>query len=632
MPGPKGGPRQSDDQRNLEWVHIDDFTPGVYDNSFISLAEPKLSAPLGSADAIATFCCAAIGANGLGPLPALTQTGVYPTGLPGSSSVAYVTGFQVNPGLNAVEDELILIFESDDGTHHYVEGYSVIPPSTLNTILSTTNPTTSGGIFGAPYPSWTRMNLGYAVASCTTTAGSDTVTTASNFVAAGVVVGSLVSGPGIPDGTVVLEVVSTTVIVISQLAILSGTVTLIFVNSGTNPSPILVFPGSVSTDGAGVSGHLYIYPPILAPTTFAVQDLIVSHSSVTGQVICYGSRVICLVGQTYPWPAGGGINTNENINFTDPPQSSSYGDQATILTVETPWGYGAWGTMSVGELMLIKKYGGAIIMYGDVDNPSSVIWMPGVESVGDFVGKAASTVMGLIYCSEQRGAWIWNGGNTSQKISGQLRDSFYDATSGSGLLSNNYGFCVSSWQDWILFSNNYMYNSDTGSWWVLYPAEANGTGSVPGHTMWWWIPGRFGNTMYSAPIRFGTAVGLNRNWFYKFDDEVPAPHWQWQSLPIHVDANADRVLDVRQVIVRLSDPSNSGNATATVTINGTALGTTAAIGLEPTAFRFNVGTGARGIHDIIVLINGDNAVSGSSPILHSIDVGYEVRAGVPVSN
>jgi hypothetical protein len=564
MPGPKGGPRQSDDQRNLEWVHIDDFTPGVYDNSFISLAEPKLSAPLGSADAIATFCCAAIGANGLGPLPALTQTGVYPSGLPGSSSVAYVTGFQVNPGLNAVEDELILIFESDDGTHHYVEGYSVIPPSTLNTILSTTNPTTSGGIFGAPYPSWTRMNVSGA--------------------------------------------------------------------SGSNPPPTLVFPGSVFTDGAGVSGHLYIYPPILAPTTFAVQDLIVSHSSVTGQVVCYGSRVICLVGQSYPWPAGGGINTNENINFTDPPQSSSYGDQATILTVETPWGYGAWGTMSVGELMLIKKYGGGIIMYGDVDNPSSVIWMPGVESVGDFVGKAASTVMGLIYCSEQRGAWIWNGGNTSQKISGQLRDSFYDATSGSGLLSNNYGFCVSSWQDWILFSNNYMYNSDTGSWWVLYPAEANGTGSVPGHTMWWWIPGRFGNTMYSAPIRFGTAVGLNRNWFYKFDDEVPAPHWQWQSLPIHVDANADRVLDVRQVIVRLSDPSNSGNATATVTINGTALGTTAAIGLEPTAFRFNVGTGARGIHDIIVLINGDNAVSGSSPILHSIDVGYEVRAGVPVSN
>ena len=559
MPGPKGSPNQADDTRNVEWVHIDDFTPGCYDNSFISLAEPKLTAPLGSADATATFCCAALGRSGLGPLPALTLTKQFPNAMPGSSTEAYITGFAVNPGLNNGADELVIIFEADNGTNHYVEGYSVSPPATpsVNSILSSSSGTTSGGIFGAPYPAWTRMST-------------------SDF--------------------------------------------------GVNPSPVLVFPGAVATDSNGTDGHLYVYSELSSPTSFAVTDLNSAKTSVTGQVICYGSRVICLVGQTYSWPISGGINTNENINYTDPPESDTYGDQGTLLTVETPWGYGAWGTMSVGELMLIKKYGGGIILYGDIDAPSSVIWMPGVQSVGDFVGKACSTVLGLIYCSEQRGAWIWNGGNTSQKISQQLRDSFYDATSGTGLLSNNYGFCVSSWQDWILFSNNFLYNPDTGSWWVIYPTEANGTTNVPGHAMWWWIPGRFGNQMYSAPIRFGTATGLTKNWYYQFDDEVPAPHWQWTSLPIHVTTNADRVLDVRQVVVRLSDPSNSGNCTATVTVNGTDLGTVAAgqIGLDPKAFRFEAGV--RGLYDIVVQINGDNASTGSSPILHSIDIGYQVRA------
>ncbi len=253
--------------------------------------------------------------------------------------------------------------------------------------------------------------------------------------------------------------------------------------------------------------------------------------------------------------------------------------------------------------------------------------MPGVQSVGDFVGKAASTVLGLVYCSEQRGAWIWNGGNVSQKISAQLRDDFYDATTASGMQGNNYGFDVATWQDWIIFSNNFLYNPDTQGWWVLYPSTGNGNASVTGQTMWWWSQGRFGNQMYAAPLDFTTT---NLNWFYRFDNKVPAPHWQWQSLPIHVIKNADHVLDVRQVVVRLSDPSNSGHATATVTINGTALATLTGIPLDPLAYRLDAGV--LNLQDIVVKITGDNAVSGSSPILHSIDVGYEVRAHVPASN
>jgi len=558
---------QATDPRNVDhWVHIDEFSPGCYDSSYISVDGIVVPAPLGAANADETFCCASLPSGGLGPLPALVETGVYPTGFGGSLTEAFITGFIVNPGLDDINDELVIIWEGDDGTTHYVSAYSVVPAlgaPGINQILNSTSATNGGGIFGAPYPAWTRMNVG---------------------------------GTG-------------------------------------NPPPELVFPGAVSTDANGNNGHLYIYPPILAPTTFAVQDLIVGASSTTGQVIAYGNRVLCLAGVNYPWPAGGGITTNENINFTDPPQSSSYGDQMTILGAEVPWGYGAWGSVSVGELMLIKKYGGGIALYGDIFEPSSVLELPGIQSVGDFVGKACASQIGLVYCSEQRGAWLWNGGNTSQKISPQLRDDFYDATTGTGLESNNYGFCVEHWQDWLLFSNNFMYNPDTGGWWVLYPTESKGSGSVPGHTMWWWSPGRFGNQMYSAPIRFGTAGGLNRNWYYKFDNEVPAPHYQWQSLPIDPVPNATRLIDVVQVIVRVSDPSPVvGTASLTVTIgdqNTSESRTTTgvAIGADPTLYRFDFGASTLGLQNLIVTLNGDNSTSGySAPYVHSIDIGIKTRA------
>lgn len=551
-------PKQQEEDRGLEWIHLDDFTPGCFDNSFISLAEPHLSAPLGSADAVNTWCCAALAAGmGLGPLPALTTVGTWPSAMPGTSTEAFVIGFAVNPDGPSTGDELILVFSADDGTNRYQEIWSDCPQAnTLNQILDLVTGTFDG-VFGSPYPTWTRMT---------------------------------------PDGT-------------------------------GSPQPVLVIP--LSDDTTDVTGHLYVYPELLAPTVYGVQDLIVMGSSFTGQVICYGSRVIVLVADVYPHPTGTDLSTNENINFTDPPLSAEYGSQGDVLTAEAPWGYGAWGTISVGELLLLKKYGGGIIVYGDIDSVSSVISMPGVQSVGDFVGKAAPGPLGLVYCSEQRGAWVWNGGNTSQKISNQLRDGFYDATTVTGMAGNNYGFCVSHWQDWILFSNNYLYNLDTQSWWQIYPGDGNGSADVTGHTMWWWNEGRFGNTMYAAPLRFGTSTGLNKNWWYKFDSEVPAPHYQWTSLPIHVDAHADRRIDVRQCILRLSDPSSSGTATMTLTIGGFAETTTTEITNEPQEFRFNVGAGARGIQDIVIQVNADNA-GHSAPILHSIDLGYQVRAGQAV--
>lgn len=71
-----------------------------------------------------------------------------------------------------------------------------------------------------------------------------------------------------------------------------------------------------------------------------------------------------------------------------------------------------------------------MVVNGDIEAPNSVLFLPGIEPTGDIYGMAAAAEAGLFYCSTHRGAWLWNGGNTSQKISRQLRDDFFDVQSG----------------------------------------------------------------------------------------------------------------------------------------------------------------------------------------------------------
>lgn len=547
--------------RVQQWLHLDDFSPGIWDGSYISSANPTISAPLGAAAPGQTFCCASLPQGGLGPLPGIDYINAYEEPFPGTTTSLYVVGFALNPGLQSGAEELIIVLEGDDGTSHYVQAWSTEPATAdINSILSTTNPSTPG-FFGAPYPAWTRMS----------------------------------TQPVIGDPGYVV------------------------------PSPVLIFPSAVLTDGHGDQGHLYAYPPVTDPTSYSVQDLIdPTTSGVTGQVVTYNSRVQVLSGVGYAWPIPGGISTNENINYTDPFGSDAYGNQQVILAAEQPWGYGAWGSVSVGELILIKKSGGGVVMNGDISAPNSVIPLPGIESTGDFVGKADASSIGLVYCSQNRGAWLWNGGNTSQKISSQIQDNFYDASS-TVIQSNNYGFCASHWQDWVLFSNNWLFDPDTGAWWILWPTTNNGNSKVIGYTFWWWQQGRLGYQVYAAPLKLGVTGDFSTNWYARFNSETAAGHYSWTSLPMHVVPNATRVVDVTQVIVRCSSPDGTGG-TVTANIGDWSATTDGVIGSNPTTFRFNAGNGCLGLSDITLNLTSETATDGSAPIIDSVDIGFSTRA------
>ena len=554
---------QAGDDRVKQWLHIDDFSPGIWDSSYISLASPTLTAPLGAASANETWKCASLPSGGLGPLPDIDYSDSL-SFFPGATNIHYIVGFALNPGLGNGLEELIIILESDDGSTHYFDVWSRIPNSLDQVQIANNVSASTPGYFGSPYPEWTRIS-------------------------AQPVIGE--------PGYIV-------------------------------PEPRLVFPSAVITDPHGNQGHLWCYPPVSSPTSYSLQDLVnPGVSGVSGQVITYNSRVQVLAGVGYQWPIAGGISTNENINYTDPPQSQNFGSQQTILAAEQPWGYGAWGSVTVGELVLIKKSGGGVVMNGDISEPTSIISLPGIESTGDFVGKADASSIGLVYCSQNRGAWLWNGGNTSQKISSQIKDNFYDCSS-TVIASNNYGFCAHHWQDWVLFSNNFMYNPDTGGWWRIHPTD-DGNATTTGMTFWWWQQGRLGNHVYAAPLAIGSGAPSEEIWYVRFNNEVPSGHYSWLSLPVHVTANANRVVDVTQVIIRLSSPDNTGG-TATVTINNESH-TTQQVTAQVRPHRLNFGSASIGLVDIRPLITCDND-NGSAPLVHSIDIGFSTRALNPSDN
>ena len=116
---------------------------------------------------------------------------------------------------------------------------TAVGPGSLGTVTivgPVTSTTAQGGVPGGGNPGipsdWYQSSASFTVANCINTNGSATVTTSNNFKTAGggvgVYVGQIVTGTGIPAGTTVKSVDSTTQITLSQNATGGSGVTLTF--------------------------------------------------------------------------------------------------------------------------------------------------------------------------------------------------------------------------------------------------------------------------------------------------------------------------------------------------------------------------------------------------------------------
>lgn len=182
------------------------------------------------------------------------------------------------------------------------------------------------------------------------------------------------------------------------------------------------------------------------------------------------------------------------IAYNEPTQPETTGgniewiDQiATIIDFDDPGSIAAFGMITNDEMLLIKIGEGAVLISGDIYNPT-VVKLPSVRGTNGLMGSATLTPVGLVYRSRGNGAWIWNGGSTSQKISPQIDDAMWpdqwnlgstparDAVYPSeipltGVLTYNSPFVFNAQycQNKIFFDGGLFFDLDTQSWWRLPP-------------------------------------------------------------------------------------------------------------------------------------------------------------------
>ncbi len=539
-------------QRDLQWIDLTDFRPGIFTRSNRVLGTAAVPAPLGSAQQTNTYRCCALPSGGLAPLPKQVQSFTVPT--PDSyASVTdgyWTTGFFSHgpmtigvPSQTPYPDQLFVGYDYEIAGLHRHRQYRVRPFNTGfgSDLINTSTATTS--------------NKSYAAMTFGQTRG----TTVAPYTAV-----------GFPE--------------IASAWVAPG--------AGTNANDAYtqLFPKSTDYSNVGVQ--------FLVNGRWQPNQLF-THQ---GRIVVMEESDYFLSSNTY------GTSTNEQVSFSDPPNSvplagSDIAHQMQVFVQEFPSGYGAWGSMSAGEVMLIKHQGGGVQVSGDIANPT-ITRYPGVTSTGWATSRAASTPQGLFYASLEEGVYSWRGGNSSQKVSSQLDDNFW-VISGLPSFLNQY-CCFEAWGEWALCSNNWLYDTSGGGWWQLDNVATfmHYNRSFNSRYLYTAIPGSWSNT--------------NNTVVYTYDRHTPATNFSWQSHPIPSSIN--RMTDVRDMVLVAQ---GSGTVTVTLTsFDGTTHPETFPItnASQPQRLRPAVGrTYAKGYNVIVQIVS--DGVDTAAPVVHSLHLG-----------
>lgn len=383
----------------------------------------------------------------------------------------------------------------------------------------------------------------------------------------------------------------------------------------TTLQPVVVLP---LTAPDGPTSNLYVYPSVAAPTTFSTDTI---TDVQPGTAFGHQGRIVAIqINNGYGWPNTVTQYPNEGFSYTDPPLSETWPHQFETFGPENPFGYGAFNSVSAGELFCVKCRGGAIIIQGDLNNPT-VTTLPSVKSTGAIYGRTDSDEAGMYYCALRQGAWVWNGGSSSQKISSQLDDEFFYQA--NEIDSPFYGYYIQRWADWMMFSNNWIYNSTSGGWWRFANPDLIGN-------IFWYVPGYDTRYMFMAPP---TVVNSDQTCIFQYDRSTPGPSFSWQSLPIKLPGE-DHVSGIRELVIRASNPYGDVYPQIAASLIDDK-GNVSALDpwlMEPginTVQETRLTAGVRQTTTVAINLQ----VSGTSyaPVVHGLSVGYRPREHVGIS-
>lgn len=575
-------PQKKPDAQALQWVTINDFSPGIYSKmrGFGSNATP---APLGAAQETNTYRCICLPTGGLAPGPKKIADWTLPA--PETNFNFVKNGYRLvgfyplsparvsaTSGTSTYPDELVCVIEWITSAAHPTQankkGFTYRRARVYDPNYGTDS--LSGVSYSAQVLPTTDIFWGVSMGSTRSCAATDQANPTDAEAAR----------PGHP------------------IAVWNY-----WTQGAASESTVLCYPNPANA-------------ATLAPV--AVQNI----SALPANVVLHQNRIVLLFFSDWVGPSLI-RRTNDQAVFTDPPNTiavptSQVNQGGTQFGGEEPTGFGAWGSISTTSLFLIKARGGATIVSGDLNDPV-ITPVPGVASTGSNISHAVTTAHGLFYIGSDDGCWVWRGSDSAQKVSIQLDDGVFRMMSDQA--SVNFHFA--EWGDWVLVSNNWLYDTLTGGWWkiendnpttdpISFPLQGG---------IWNWQRGYRGNHMYGSELTYSNGYLTP---IHTWDKNQSATNYSWQSQPLH--ESESKLITVREVEIL-------AQGTGRVTVTFTALdGSISASNVftftqttQPQLFRTQVGAVGGGAFEnqyISMRIVADGG-TGSAPVIYRATIGWE---------
>lgn len=552
----------------LQYLTINDFSPGVWcpGVSFATQGGPFSQAPIGAAEEDHTFGCVGLPGGGLGPLPSSQFVGG------GSNTLAIpAVGGTFKWGSNTLQVAGIEVFGN------------VITQVGQSSILT---PEIHIGLTWVNGANQERFKWLYYALSAATTGW----VTAADKTEAGFVGNFNISTPHI----------FSTALSYSTTGFPQPIMAACWVGGG--------FAGGTPSLLEGNHYRWWMPNPagIAAPNETASANYIGM-----GMFYAHQSRVLAFRCASQNHILATTINRHNNeIDYTDPPLTTTMTTPGTVLSAETAEGFGAVGSVSSGELFLVKKRGGALIMYDDIVYPR-VVRLPGVTSTGMLGQRGSFSSVGMVYAVDGSGMFAWDGSSASVNISPQLRPNFFMPTSPNaavapvGTLTYDTWISHTPWMEYVVVANGWVFDASKGSWWQLKNTASDG--------------------MYTShgPLLFGVSQFGDGGTIRIWDARIPDTDYTWGSHA--VTPSPGKKVTIREVECVFSVGSTAGVVQVTVlddSLNATVLSFAPTVATRPWRETQKLPTPVT-TEQVKIRISADShSTTLGAPIVHSVSIGY----------
>lgn len=381
------------------------------------------------------------------------------------------------------------------------------------------------------------------------------------------------------------------------------------------------------------------YDDLPAPTAGNPQpEIIVCHQ---GRVVvfplslqAFGADVVWAHNELMYWL------TVNNVTALDTALSGDYFN--VVFGYENPAGYDTVASMNANQLVLFKRYGGAVLLEGDLNQPRAVN-LRGVMSPGFAESWGIQTPIGFCYVVDHGTVYAWSGGDQSENLAPMLFDDFWrpvrDVEAASTYDSPNQryrsGTNLELYRDLLVVPNNWYMDltnapgpeAGGGGWFRLVDPERTLGGYRSRYSYYGadWT----GRWLYAAPyaVEHGDVLYVAD----RYDRTQGMQGYSWKSAPLR--ASMERRMEVREIVIVAS-----GFGTIEVTVlgledSGTEVTDTAeSINVDstyPMAARRTVACDGNLIQIKVVsnggVVDENSGALGDAPTIHEIRVGSNER-------